>query len=241
MEQSAVYGFYGLVEGSFSYLERGESLCHLFGFDSHLLILIFFFLLYVSIVIFPTQWDGLSFGQRGDVFPIDRNLILPECPRLQFGVILMSTQEISRQCLKILLQFYPRIPPGMIHLLSIGLILFFDDLFKHGRRVGFYFFLFEDDMVERFIFAEVGDGVPDIPNTVDLVDGSDVLGCNFVDGVGTVGLIPFVMSLLLVEAKLTRLAELIRIMRTSLRLLLRVQLSKPRLESGSLILGGSLR
>ena len=241
MEESAVYGFYCLVEGSFSYLERGEPLCHLFGFNPHLFIIIFFFLLYVSIVFFSTQWDGQSFGQRGDIFPIDRNLILPERPRLQFWVILMPTQKISRQRLKILLQFYPRIPPGMIHLLSIGLVLFLNDLFKHGRRVWFYLFLFEDDMVKRFIFAEVGDGVPDIPNTVDLVDGSDVLGSHFMDGVGTVGLIPFVMSLLLVEAKLTCLAELIRIMLTSLRLLLRVQLSKPRLESGSLILAGSLR
>lgn len=241
MKESSIYGLYGLVEGSLSYLEWGESLCNLFWFNPHLFVLVFFFLLYVSIVLFSAQRDWLSFSQGGDVFPIDRDLILPECPWLQLRVILMPIQEVGRQRLKIFLQFYPWIPPGMIHLLSIGLLLFLDDLFKHGRRVGFNFFLFEDDMVERFIFTEVGDGVPDIPHAVDLVDGSDVLRGYFVDGVGTVRLIPFVMSLLLVETKLTRLAELIRLRVTSLRLLLRVQLSSPRLERGSLILGGSLR
>ena len=214
---------------------------YLLWLNPHLLIFIFLLLLYVSIVLFSAQRDRLPFGQRCDVLPIDGDLILPERPRLQLRVILMPIQEISGQRLKIFLQFYSRIPPGMIHLLSIGLFLFFEYLFKHGRRVGFYLFLFEDDVVERFIFAEVGDGVPDIPDAVDLVDGPDVLRGYFVDGVGTVGLIPFVMSLLLVEAKLARLAELIRGRVTSLRLLLRVQLSRPRLERGSLFLGGSLR
>lgn len=129
----------------------------------------------------------------------------------------------------------------MVHLLSLCLILLLHDLFKHGRRIRFYLFLLQNNMVERFIFAEVGDRVPDIPHAVDLIDGPDVLGGNLMDGIGAVGLIPFVMSLLLVEAELAGLAELIIATCTYLRLLLSVQLSRPRLESGSLILVASLR
>lgn len=144
----------------------------------------------------------------------------------------MIIQKICGQGLEIFLQFYPMIPSRMVHLLSRGLILLLHYLFKHSWGIRLYLFLLKYDMVERFIFAEVGDSVPDIPNPIDLIDGLDVLGCDFMYGVWTIGLIPFVMSLLLVEAKLASLTELIIVTSTYLRLLLSVQLSRPRLERG---------
>ena len=54
----------------------------------------------------------------------------------------------------------------------------------------------------------------------------------FVDDVGTVGLVAVVMAFGVEEGEVARLAELGGERVTSLRLLLRCQLSRPRLERG---------
>lgn len=88
---------------------------------------------------------------------------------------------------------------------------------------------------------EVGKGTFHIFGAVYLIDIFDVLRADLVDDVGTVGFVAVVMSLRLEETQLSSLAEL-RVERgTSFRLLLRFQLSNPRVESGPGSLVPSLR
>ena len=87
-------------------------------------------------------------------------------------------------------------------------------------------------MGDGLIFAEVGEGVLHWLGAVDLVDMLDVLRAHLVDDVGTVGLVAVVMAFGVEEGEVARLAELGGERVTSLRLLLRCQLSRPRLERG---------
>jgi hypothetical protein len=91
------------------------------------------------------------------------------------------------------------------------------------------------------VFMKIGKRLLHILGSVYLIDIFDVLRAHLVDDVGTVGLISVVMSLVLEKTELTCFTKLSRGFLTYLRLLLRFQLSSPRLESGSLGLLPSLR
>jgi hypothetical protein len=85
---------------------------------------------------------------------------------------------------------------------------------------------------DGLVFVEVGEGVLGGLGAVYLVDVSDILRADLVDDVGTVRLIAVVMAVVVEKSELPRLAELGGARGTYLRLLLRCQLSRPRLESG---------
>jgi hypothetical protein len=87
------------------------------------------------------------------------------------------------------------------------------------------------DVGEGLVLSEGADGVLHVVVTggVYLIDGPEVLRPDFVDDVWAVGFVPL---LLLEKAQLPGLAELRYTYRTSLRLLLRFQLSSPREERG---------
>jgi hypothetical protein len=96
------------------------------------------------------------------------------------------------------------------------------------------------DVGDGFVFPEVREsGVGGVVGGVDLVDGPEVLGADLVDDVGTVGVGAFLAGL--EEAAPPGLAALRRGGSTSLRLLLRFQLSRPREERGPVGLEASLR
>lgn len=119
----------------------------------------------------------------------------------------------------------------MIELISNGAVGSSDDLFKDCRRSGAKF-VFRSNMRNCVIFVKISKGALHILGAVYLIDILDVLRANLMDDVWTVGFVAVVMSLGLEETELSCLAELCVERGTSLRLLFRCQLSKPRVESG---------
>lgn len=92
------------------------------------------------------------------------------------------------------------------------------------------------DVREGLVFMEMTERLLKWLCAIDLVNILDVLCAHFVDDVWTVRFVPLVMSLLIEETHLPRLTKLNHSHVTSFRLLFKFQLSKPLLESGSLVL-----
>ncbi len=87
----------------------------------------------------------------------------------------------------------------MVEFVGDGAVGSGDDLFKDGGW-SWSEFIILTDVCDGIVFMEVGEGVFHILGGVYFIDVLDVLGADFVDDVGTVGFVAFVMSLWFEEA-----------------------------------------